>query len=312
MNRSCSHLLGAKPEGHITFMDMRDSGNWKQNLRLILRLMLAWGFALALILRVTPVFAANNPVLASPPQQDAFAVYHADLERAANQAIARDEARAPLDSGQPNASVTPDRTSKFDSRAVERFALRYWGNKDGDLRAALARLRQLQPVLAPILRGEHIPPELVAVVLVESAGRPSALSPRGALGLWQLIPETARRYGLRVESGRDERLDTQKATRAAARYLRDLHERFADWQLALAAYNAGGDRVASAIDRAGRADFSILSARHLLPAETRNYVPAVVAAATMITGRDALFRPASANMPQANTTNVYAEAGGDQ
>ena len=141
--------------------------------------------------------------------------------------------------------------------------------------AAQARLEQLRPRVEPILRSEGIPTEMTAVLLVESAGNPLALSPKGARGLWQFMPETARRYGLRVDTERDDRLDLELSTRAAARYLRDLHQRFGDWPLALAAYNAGTLQVERAIRHGGAPDFWRLSAQGLLPQETRAYVPAV-------------------------------------
>jgi len=145
-------------------------------------------------------------------------------------------------------------------------------------RLALARLAPLQPTIEPILRSHGLPRALLAVVVVESGGRTEALSPKGALGLWQLMPETARRYGLVVSGERDERLDPVMATRAAARYLHDLYGRFGDWRLALAAYNAGEGAVLAAMQRAKSSSFSVLSELRLLPAETRSYVPAVLRA----------------------------------
>lgn len=135
-------------------------------------------------------------------------------------------------------------------------------------------------ILLPILAtAEEHPPALerimAAVGQVESGFNPQARSPKNAVGVWQLIPETARRFGLRVDATVDERTDTPKATVAAARYLRYLFDRFGDWQLTLAAYNAGEARVQSAIARAGTRQFDVLKA--YLPAETAAYVPAVLA-----------------------------------
>ncbi len=143
-----------------------------------------------------------------------------------------------------------------------------------ELRQAVERVQKQRPVFEPILREEGVPQQLAALVLVESGGWSTALSPKGARGLWQLMPDTARRYGLLVTSDHDERLDIYKSTRAAARYLRELHEQFKDWSLVFAAYNAGEQKVQSAIERSGANDFSRLSS--LLPTETRNYVPASV------------------------------------
>ena len=128
-----------------------------------------------------------------------------------------------------------------------------------------------------IFREEGVPVALLSIAQVESNWKRFALSPKGAFGLWQFMPATAQKYGVRVDGLRDERADVQKSTRAAARYLRDLHFRFGDWALAIAAYNAGERAVERAIERGASGDFWNLSTRRLLPAETRAYVPAVLA-----------------------------------
>jgi hypothetical protein len=142
--------------------------------------------------------------------------------------------------------------------------------------SAEERFRSLGVDAGAIFREFGVPVALLKVAQVESNWKPFALSRKGAFGLWQLMPATARRYGLRVDVASDDRADTDKATRAAARYLRDLHEQFGDWALALAAYNAGEDAVARAVERGASRDFWSLSQRKLLPAETRAYVPAVL------------------------------------
>ena len=126
-----------------------------------------------------------------------------------------------------------------------------------------------------IFREEGLPLELLTVAKVESNFDPSALSPKGARGLWQFMPATARRYGLRVDAIRDDRLNEEKSTRAAARYLHNLHTQFRDWPLALAAYNAGEGTVQRAIARTGNSDFWGLSRARELPNETRAYVPSI-------------------------------------
>jgi hypothetical protein len=177
------------------------------------------------------------------------------------------------------------------------------------LRTAIQRVQQLRPTVEPILREERVPAELSAVMLVESGGLLSVYSPKGARGAWQFMPDTARRYGLQVSTDRDDRSDLLRSTRAAARYLRDLREQFGNWELALAAYNAGEQRVDRAIGRAGSRRFSDISAR--LPLETRNYVPAVLEAIAALSGEPhPLFRqPRSTSRPVYATTTAPAPLG---
>lgn len=165
---------------------------------------------------------------------------------------------------------------------IGEFEQHYRAERPARITNAFRRLDQLRPSVNPILRREGVPLEMASVILVESGGRSDAVSPKGALGLWQLMPHTATRYGLRVEPGLDERLDVEKSTRAAARYLNDLYQQFGSWPLALAAYNFGEDRLQRSIERAGTGEFLQLSRRKLLPQETRSYVPAVLSAMQLL------------------------------
>ncbi len=127
-----------------------------------------------------------------------------------------------------------------------------------------------------ILAEEGLPASFIGIAKVESGLNPLALSPKNARGMWQFIPATARRYGLRVDGRVDERTDPEKSTRAAAHYLKDLYGMFGDWKLAFAGYNAGEGRVQTALARARGGGFAGVAP--LLPKETRNYVPSVMAA----------------------------------
>ena len=126
-------------------------------------------------------------------------------------------------------------------------------------------------------RKAGVPEDLVWLAFVESVWNPQALSPAAAGGLWQFIPSTATDYGLKVQSGDDERNDPAKQTRVAATYLHDLYTIFGDWHLSMAAYNSGEPRVMGAIVKNGRADFWDLYDKQMLPKETCNYVPKILA-----------------------------------
>ena len=130
------------------------------------------------------------------------------------------------------------------------------------------------PALKPVFTAQKIPPELVWMAEVESGFDRRALSPAGAAGLFQLMPATARRFGLSLWP-RDQRYQPEPSATASAQYLKYLHDRFKDWRLALAAYNAGEGTVQKLLDRY-KADSYDAIAGHL-PAETQMYVPRVEA-----------------------------------
>lgn len=127
------------------------------------------------------------------------------------------------------------------------------------------------------LRAEAMPAELLWVAAAESGFNPHSESSAGAVGLWQLMPDTARSYGLRVDAWVDERKDPEKATRAAARLLRDLRARFGNWELALAAYNMGYGALLRSMRRFNTTDFETLATTEgALPFETAKYVPRIL------------------------------------
>jgi membrane-bound lytic murein transglycosylase D len=132
----------------------------------------------------------------------------------------------------------------------------------------------LLPLLREVFTGAGMPPELAWLAEVESTFNPEARSPVGACGLFQLMPITARELGLSSKAP-DERTDPQKNTQAAAKYLRQLYARFNDWPLAFAAYNAGPGRVRRTLDQKEAKTYAEIAS--LLPAETRMYVPKVLA-----------------------------------
>jgi membrane-bound lytic murein transglycosylase D len=123
-----------------------------------------------------------------------------------------------------------------------------------------------------------VPKDLAYVALVESAFKTSALSRAKAKGMWQFVSDTGRRYGLNQDWWVDERADPEKATRAAAKYLKDLHGMFGDWNLAMAGYNAGELTIEAGIKRYKVTDFWSLSKTRAIRRETKNYVPLIHAA----------------------------------
>jgi membrane-bound lytic murein transglycosylase D len=150
----------------------------------------------------------------------------------------------------------------------------------------LSRSQQYIEMARDEFRRAGVPEDLIWLAMVESVWNPTAVSPAAAGGLWQFIPKTAVEYGLTVERGNDERTDPVKQTRVAAEYLRDLYTLFGDWALAMAAYNSGEPRVMEAVVKNGRANFWELYEKQLLPKETRDYVPKILAAIKVVSEAD--------------------------
>jgi membrane-bound lytic murein transglycosylase D len=141
----------------------------------------------------------------------------------------------------------------------------------------LRRAGRYREMISRVLREEGVPQDLIYLAQAESAFQPLALSRAGARGIWQFVAWRGNEYGLRHTWWIDDRQDPEKATRAAAHHLRDLYGMFGDWYLAMAAYNCGPGNVQKAVERTGYADFWELYRRNVLPKETKNYVPIILA-----------------------------------
>lgn len=147
--------------------------------------------------------------------------------------------------------------------------------------AGLERSARYQPMISRILAEEGVPQELIHLAQAESGFLPRAVSNMAAVGMWQFVQWRGNQYGLKQTPFTDDRLDPEKATRAAARHLHDLYNEFGDWYLAIAAYNCGPANIEKAVQRTGYADFWVLRDRHVLPIETTNYVPIILAMTIM-------------------------------
>ena len=237
-----------------------------------------WMYLLAIAICAAPISLRGQMITDRQPSQTAidmpFAGYDDALTKAANTMV--------VSVAQPTTAVIGN--EDVQELSIERPTVHDdHQQKLSDIGTGAAvrldkRLEILRPIVEPILRAHGVPVDLAAVVLVESGARADAISPMGARGLWQLMPDTARRYGLRVDDVEDDRLDISDSTDAAARYLHDLYMQFGDWKLVLAAYNDGEASVGAAILRAHSEDFDKLSSMRLLPVETITYVPRVLAA----------------------------------
>ena len=149
------------------------------------------------------------------------------------------------------------------------------------LEHGLARAGRYRDMISLTFKQEGVPQDLIYLAMAESGFQPLAVSRASARGMWQFMSGSGAIYGLERNWWVDDRQDPEKSTRAAARYLKDLYHQFGDWYLAMAAYNSGAGTVQRAVERTGYADFWELYRRGVLPQETRNYVPIIVAVTIM-------------------------------
>ncbi|MFI5367170.1 MAG: lytic transglycosylase domain-containing protein [Candidatus Binatia bacterium] len=177
-------------------------------------------------------------------------------------------------------STTNGKPSEFEFShpRVDDFVAQFQTNLRGFFSGALSRSGRYVPRMTSILEKEGLPPQLAYLPLIESGFRTHAVSRAGAVGPWQLIPGTGRRYGLRIDRYVDERCDPVKSTQAAARYLKDLHEMFGDWHLSLAAYNTGERNISRILEKGNAGDFWAMSDQGYLYQETEDFVPEFLAA----------------------------------
>ena len=160
---------------------------------------------------------------------------------------------------------------------VRRYILRYVKHNPRQLASLQRKADYYFPLFEDILGKYDLPFELCYLPVIESALNPQARSHMGAVGLWQFMPATGKKYGLEVNSLVDERMDPIRSTEAACRFLKALYSIFGDWNLVIAAYNCGPGNVNKAIHRAGgKRDF--WSIYPFLPKETRGYLPIFIAA----------------------------------
>jgi len=159
----------------------------------------------------------------------------------------------------------------------------YFSNSPGGhahLLSSLERAGKYKEMISKNLRDQGVPQDLIYLAVAESGFQPQALNARsGAGGMWQFMPTGS--YGLARNGWFDERFDPQKSSIAYAKYMKTLYNQFGDWYLAMAAYDWGPGNVQRAVMRTGYADFWELYRRNVLPAETKNYVPGIIAAIIM-------------------------------
>jgi soluble lytic murein transglycosylase-like protein len=248
-----------------------------------------------------------DPAPPPPPATVSCARFADDGKRAAVEVsldLARsfDRPPAPADLEDPDGATLSTLTLPDIRVPITRRTLRYvrfFTGTDGGRSAFLQRYRRAglyREAVAYALREAGLPEDLMWVAAIESGFDPRAVSQAGAAGLWQFMPDTAQLYGLDQSVWVDERRNIVRSTRAAVTHLRDLHERFGRWDLALAAYNAGYDRVSAAIEKVAAArgparlddkpiDFADLAGARALPEETINYVPQILAFALVAANR---------------------------
>lgn len=203
----------------------------------------------------------------------------------------------------------------FEHERIDYWTKRLSTSMSSTFEVALGRMAKYSDMITQKLAAKQMPRDLIYLAMIESEFNPTAKSPVHAVGMWQFMSATARRFGLTVHGGVDERKDPARSTDAAVAYLSKLHDRFGSWYLAAAAYNSGEGTVLHALQKVtGRSQgtdedfFKILPA---LPKETQDYVPKLIASARI--GNDPekygiTARPAVEMMSFSSSPAVVAQA----
>ena len=171
-----------------------------------------------------------------------------------------------------------DLFSQQDRKLVSKWLNYFQNNGRKDFQGYIERGAKYKTIVKNILESQNVPIYFYYLAMIESGFKVHARSHASAVGMWQFMAGTAKRYGLKVNSYIDERRDPIRSTIAAAQYLKDLYNVFNSWFLAMAAYNSGEGRVMNAIMKHGSRDYWELVKKKALPRETRNYIPKFIAA----------------------------------
>lgn len=234
-------------------------------------------YLLTCIILLATAACATHPPTARPP---ATLPPVPEIER--DLAALREAVASDLEQSAMNETRTP--APRFDAEAIASIEIPSHPSIDGAVRyfstglkpsiqQSLIRSAAYKEMIDRVLDEQRIPRAFAYLPVIESAYLPNLTSKAGARGIWQFMPATAREYGLRVDWWIDDRVDPQRSTVAAARYLKDLYRMFSDWPLALAAYNCGPGRVRRTLAEHEASTFWELHEKSALPKETRGYVP---------------------------------------
>mgnify|MGYP001223007524 FL=1 len=233
------------------------------------------------LVAVNPVMSTVLPGPAVPPLLELSSETEPlDAETLADNRVLQGEGQTPPEEAGPSVDPTEP---VFDFPVVENDKVRYFvdyytGRARGTFKIWLERSARYLPMMREVFAEAGLPRDLAYLAMVESGFNAKAYSWAHAVGPWQFIESTGKRYGLNNNWWQDERRDPAKATRAAARFLSDLHEDFdGNWYLAVASYNAGPGKLRRAVKKYKTSDFWEISRRSYLRKETQNYIPKLLA-----------------------------------